>query len=164
MKLDEVYFDGMELVDEPQIITVGCCKVLNKYQDYIKKDDNQLAIDFNLPENEEFEVCKFHFKFKDKLYVPDKADLKNIVHSENDLSFEDIKTLFYISGWRYLTNNDDKVSKIWNEKEEDQFIIETYNDYMDVLNLYKNINLDIDKLNKFKKDFFDYLDNYISLN
>lgn len=161
MKLDEIYFDGMELVSEPQIITVGCCKILNKYQKFIKNDINQLAIDFNLPENEEFEVCKHHFKLEDKLYVPNQNDLKNIIKNQANIKFSVIKSLFFLSVWRYMINNQDQVGKVWKDDDRDQFIVDTYDEYIAALNIYKNNKIKTSEVEDFKKEVYSILDLFI---
>lgn len=161
MKLDEIYFDGMELVSEPQIITVGCCKVLNKYQKFIKNDINQLAIDFNLPENEEFEVCKHHFKLEDKLYIPNQNDLKNIIKNQANIEFSVIKSLFFLSVWRYMINNQDQVGKVWKDDDRDQFIVDTYDEYIAALNIYKNNKIKTSEVEDFKKEVYSILDLFI---
>ena len=161
MKLDEIYFDGMELVSEPQIITVGCCKVLNKYQKFIKNDINQLAIDFNLPANKEFEVCKHHFKLEGKLYVPNQNDLKNIIKNEANIEFSVIKSLFFLSVWRYMINNQDQVGKVWKDDDHDQFIVDTYDEYIAVLDIYKNNKIKTSEVEDFKKEIYSILDLFI---
>jgi hypothetical protein len=51
--------------------------------------------------------------------------------------------------------------KKWKDDDHDQFIIETYDDYVAILDAYKNNKIKTSELEDFKKEFYSILDIHI---
>jgi hypothetical protein len=160
--LKEIYPNHTIISNKEQLITVGCCKILNKYQKYFNKKKSQLAVNFKDSDMEEFAVCQKHFNFNDQIYIPQIVCLKKIIKYDK-LDFWDLTQLFYLSGWRHLINNKDLLGKVYNDDDtEDMYVREVYDEYVEILKGYvkKNIVND-DKIKKFKNDFYEALDNFL---
>lgn len=160
--LKEIYPNHTPISNNEQLITVGCCKILNKFQKYLNKENSQLAVNFEEPEMEEFIVCQKHFNFSDQIYIPQMECLKKIIKNEQ-LDFWDLTQLFYLSGWRHLINNRDLLGKIYNDDDtEDMYVREVYDEYIEILNEYlKNNTVEENKVKEFKNNFYEALDNFL---